>query len=41
MEGTTECEDAIMDITMEEATDYMVCDQEVDVLDDTSYLVHV
>lgn len=33
--------DAIVDITLAGATDYMVRDQEVDVLDDTSYLVCV
>lgn len=41
LEGTTVFEDAIMDITLERTTDYMLCDQEFDILDDTPYLVRV
>lgn len=40
-EGTTFYEDAIVDITLEGTINYMVCDQEADILDDTPYPVHV
>lgn len=34
-------EDAIVNIISEGIIDYMLCDQEVDILDDTPYLVRV
>lgn len=41
LEGVIVSEDAIVDITLEWTIDYMLCDQEVDILDVTPYLVRV